>query len=510
MVQLLQTIKGGRNMYELSEVIKTVSNYFINAKTQFDYLDLIYKKLKEEHDIISDNSYSKVAKIQNLLSIVSIIIYDFYDKEEYSKERDDNENLINSISKMLEEYLQIEKLNLKNILNEYSENPRGAVEYIFELMNHDFEGCEILIEYDKDLEQFTFPIKFINRQAREGVMNYIEGVTKINSQIKILFHTTIINATNLFEHFVSNIIELLAKRNPEYLQNKTKPVNVADVINSNNIEDLKSKIINDYLKDIMWENRGVWFRELKNRNKNFKKRFTQDYEEKIEDVFIIRNAIVHNGGKINESCLDMFKEDSYDIDDEIPLTIKKVRYYVEELLFSGILISYFITLNSKDDLSDKLTFYEQDIALDLINTKHFNLSERVYRLLWQDKELGDREYQLRLTINYALSLEKQNKDFENILNDEDFSVIMPQHKLCIAALRGDISEVLKQFELTTKSNRENEDESISFEHLIEWPILEKYLEEEKFIEFTKKEYPKESEFYYPTDEISDMMMINEE
>lgn len=474
-----------------------VGKYYKSFKAQKYYLEFVNEKLKNELSETTEDDYYNSLDVHKTLFLTNMILYSFLRNKDYSEE-----NIIELEAVISTNLPFSEEISIKEILinNEYS--LKRIMPEIFSLFSTDFANFSIELEYDDSKELYLFPFKFKNVKGREGINNIIEKKKKHIEQERLLFETAIINSTNAFETLIYDLLVNFAKKNPEFMNKKDSNLRVSDIINSPNIDSLKQKILDNYIKDILWDNRKRWFKELRIKNKNFSKKFLSEDEDEVEKIFKIRNSIVHNEGKLNEECLTIFEGKK--IGEKIPLNYKTTVKYTENLFYLGFKISYYLLTNSKENINENLNFFEQEFGLDLIKINADNLAEKIYTLMWNERSIGNADYIARLSLNYALSLKKQGKKFEEIIMESDLSVKNHEHELCYAALIGDHKEVIKMFDLVMKYN----DKTNYFHNLIDWPVLEEVIQTDDFKNFVLTEYSLESEFYYPNEEIEELMSKN--
>lgn len=477
-------------------------SYYNKSITQLGYLDFLYEKFNEEKEILYSNDLIETTEIYQKLIFFTKIV-EVLSLDEEGKIDSSNAELIETLA-----------LIIKNVapdldVNEYfetctPERLKQVLKMSVESLVLPENGCTIVIEDDVLDERYgKVFVKFASFEARSRFLDFRNRQYELENQMRIFLQTSLIDATNSFEYFVYNILEFLIKSNPESIDKSKKQVEFREILMFEDIDELKKIVVDDYLKDIMWESRKTWFKEIEKRNKNFKKNFPQSFYNEIEECFEVRNAIVHNGSMVNQDCKKYFS--NAELNENIPLTIEYIKRCSEILIINGIRISYILTLNEKKDLSPKMTFFEQDIIFHLVKIGRSEIAEQLYSMLWSDVSLGDNEYRLRTAINYALSLKKQGKEFEHFIKAVDFSVCGNEHKLCLAALNNQIESVMLYFEATTKDN----ENILDYTTLVQWPVLKNIISEDVFIQFAKEKYPEESSFFYPSDEFDDIMISEE-
>lgn len=243
-------------------------SYYNKSITQLGYLDFLYEKFNEEKEILYSNDLIETTEIYQKLIFFTKIV-EVLSLDEEGKIDSSNAELIETLA-----------LIIKNVapdldVNEYfetctPERLKQVLKMSVESLVLPENGCTIVIEDDVLDERYgKVFVKFASFEARSRFLDFRNRQYELENQMRIFLQTSLIDATNSFEYFVYNILEFLIKSNPESIDKSKKQVEFREILMFEDIDELKKKVVDDYLKDIMWESRKTWFKEIEKRNKNF-------------------------------------------------------------------------------------------------------------------------------------------------------------------------------------------------------------------------------------------------
>jgi len=339
--------------------------------------------------------------------------------------------------------------------------------------------------YDKNDEYPSISINFKSKIERDNFNDFVSQYNKIEKQIRILFETSLINLTNIFEFFIQSIVYNWVQAFPNSLNSSEKTITYGELINTKDLESLHQRIINDYVRSFMFGSSNEWFIKLSKNNKNLAKKIDVKEIKIVNEIFARRNIVVHNNGIVNSSYLSIVEDSEFIEGEEVGLSFDYLDNIANDLLVTGLKIAFYyweVQSENKDLFESKFNLFEQNIGLELIKNNKPKTAAKVLKILIDEKSNYTRVLSLRLAINYALALKDSGFNYKEVIDSEDFSVCGDEHNLCLAALDDNIEEVIKYFKLIVSSNLEH------YEFLIDWPVLKNVKNDAKFQKFIKVTY----------------------
>jgi len=458
------------NKTERLNLENQIMDFYYKIDVHQSYFSTVYNMLNESMKEYSLNEYINLYNDYSNVKKLNTIVFNF-----------------KSISN-IEEVIQYDVFKslginrLADIKEEILEDPEKLMGKILVSLE---EKYKVRFKLNKKDEETKISIAFSSKVERDRFQIFINNYNKSKRQIRILFETSLINLTNIYEYFIQSIVYEWIRTYPNKLNGSEKTITYGELINEKDIESVHQRIINDYVRNFMFGSCNEWFQKLSKNNNKVLKKINDKEVNKVNEIFARRNIVVHNNGIINNSYLSIVKDSGFNQGEKVKLSSKYLDEIADDLLISGLKIAYcYWEIDHKDidSMKNKFNLIEQDIGLDLINSNKPRTASKVLKILFDEKTSFTKDLQLRLTINYALSLKNNNGSFKEVVESEDFSVCGDEHRLCLAALEDNIDEVIKLFKQVIKSGFED------FEYLIDWPVLSNAKKDEKFKKFIKTTY----------------------
>ena len=181
--------------------------------------------------------------------------------------------------------------------------------------------------------------------ASEGLLR--EDLEKVNQYPKTITPMILVYLTSSFEIFLKSIIKVLLKFNPTPLKNSDKKIPLQTILSSPNLDELLDLILEQITHDLGYKNISdqiLYLNQKINLNLSFKemkglisnKRFIDI--EKIQEIFLIRNLVLHNGGIVNKQYLSLSKQ-NYKEGHKIEITKNHIQNYFVAMFHGASAIS---------------------------------------------------------------------------------------------------------------------------------------------------------------------------
>ncbi|MGH2064780.1 hypothetical protein ACRCJ1_00075 [Aerococcus sp. L_4] len=398
---------------------------------------------------------------------------------------------------------------LESFLGREISKSEDLISLVNEVIKVIWFGEEINIRISKsesDKSTISAELKRSNTLNAQKKMDYIDKIQK-NSQHDslengILRQSVIIMLTNNIEIFFNNLITITIKRNPGIMlssKNTNKSfgsIKFDELSKLNDIESAKESIITSYVENEMWGGVNEWVEflnkniENKNESKKFKTRLESEALMKISDLFKIRNIIVHNGGKINETFINSVNDKEMrklSIGSRYRVTPKYLEQTMTDVLkfLSDVLYKYWTMTNPKD--AEIRADFFHDIGYELLAKEKYQEAQYIFKLILDnDTESIKQSLRLMTQINFAQTFKWLNDDVaaKNILSKFDFS-IAPTVYLYSKSLIEDDFEKTKIY-LEQLIAEDSSDRDLTVYRYCSWPIAKKFIDSIYFDDFLQK------------------------
>ncbi|MDD7914061.1 hypothetical protein [Polaribacter ponticola] len=182
--------------------------------------------------------------------------------------------------------------------------------------------------------------------ASEGYLR--DELKKIDQYPKTITPMILVYLTSTFEIFLKSIIRILLKFNPEPIKNNDKKIPLQTILASSDLDELLDLILEQITHDLGYKNISEQISYLNtkiNINLSFKKlkglianrRFINI--EEIQEIFLIRNLVLHNGGIVNKQYLNLTNRQEYKEGEKIEVTKDDIQNYFTTIFHGTSAIS---------------------------------------------------------------------------------------------------------------------------------------------------------------------------
>lgn len=476
---------------KLLDLVRELNQTFIY---NFTYIEFVEEKLLEEERKIRDNP-----------------LHDVYQKFHFFGKLEFNLNLWSQDQSKpfpLKIETDNEEYNLREsteMVKKYLSNPKDFFEELKEKLSVDGENYDI--KYVDEYEEPYISLQFKNTTYRDNFISYKLKIDSLEHNIETSKKTSIINICNNFEYYISDLFVLILKHHPKILGNTKKEIQLNEILDANDLADLKNRMIDEHVMKLMYGDVDKWIKKLNEINKKIVPNIERKLIDTVSYIYLVRNLIVHNGGEINEIFKEKEKKlDYFDLGiswsneaENIKFIDVNVSEITEYLILLGFQIVYLFYDNNEngDSKEIKLNCFENEISIEHFSEGRQTLSLKMYEFLWAQRSELSRSVEMRTAINYSMVLKEIGENYEEILNKVDFSGCSNEYTLCLCALRDDIDGVIYQFSQVKLGDSEYYD-------MVTWPILKEAVKTEKFIEFAKENFPENKLNYYNFSEENDV------
>lgn len=135
------------------------------------------------------------------------------------------------------------------------------------------------------------------------------------------------------DNYFNDLLRIIYNYRIECLKNNQKNYTREEILNYDDYEALKNKMIEDEIFGFDMK------RDYKKKIQYFENKFNIDLlrikenENKIIELCELRNIIIHNNGKINEKFLEKVNNDSYSLGEEVVIDYARIHNAVIKIQF---------------------------------------------------------------------------------------------------------------------------------------------------------------------------------
>lgn len=275
-----------------------------------------------------------------------------------------------------------------------------------------------------------------------------------------------------FDTLAADVVRTILELKPDRYSSSDKTISVADILSMKSFDDVKSKLLND---EIYQYSRGSHEEQVKYIEKQFHIKIIENWKRWPDfiEIFERRNLLAHGEKRFTQRYAEICKSQGHKgseklVGKEIELTTNYLSQSVDTLLEFFMLLIFSVWRKQIPE--------EEQSAFDLIN-------HVIYRLITDERyrvPINVTEYvlglkgvsvteatRLMLIVNLASAYRHQdNKELViQTLKRADWSAASDNYKICVAALREDVDEVVTLMAPCVSSNK------ISKDDFREWPVF---------------------------------------
>lgn len=294
---------------------------------------------------------------------------------------------------------------------------------------------------------------------------------------EILSRSSFLMLNNYFEYLIADLLSYYYNKFKESLNEKEFKFTLKELNEYDSIEEATKDLIVKEVESLIIEKS---FNEL---IEHFEEKLSISLEKKLikwSEIIEIRerrHLIVHNSSIVNKKYISRTKNPyNYKIGDAIHIEKDYFLKSWSQFKLAGQLLIFNCWGNWDKDNSDKAIYQIMIQTFEDLNSKNYNLVCKTckYSEQIEPKNEDQENYILRIKVNNAISLKKQNKDNEvkKVLNNIKVGTATPIFKIAHNIL-SDKYDNLE--ELFTQAIIVDE---LIIENYLEWPIFDFVREKE--------------------------------
>ncbi|MBL9067641.1 MAG: hypothetical protein JNN10_15255 [Sphingopyxis sp.] len=334
-----------------------------------------------------------------------------------------------------------------------------------------------------DLVESTekFEIYGISTDRLAKIRETHRQLNRMETGFSFLPTAVLLTAVSSFDSSINDFVRQMLKDHPEHIENGERKLSFKEILKYSDFEELRDRLIDEEVYDF---SRGSHDEQVRQIEKWFSIKIVDNWKRWPDfiEIFERRNLVAHGESEFTDRYVRICQSHGHKgseelLGKEVKLSYKYLVQMVNILIEFQILLALMVWRKRKG-FSDKDLFphinqacYKmvyQQLYVAPVNILEFCLS-----LKGSDADSSTR---LMMIVNQASAL-KHNNDAEKcnkILDGQDWSASADQYKICVAALREDVSEVCRLFPSVAANS------SISCDDFREWPVFDYVCKDDKF------------------------------
>ncbi len=162
----------------------------------------------------------------------------------------------------------------------------------------------------------------IIKKAVKSQLKVVKKIPQLAREQLLITYSTIV------EGFVNDVVRLFLKKFPKNLKSKHATLKDNQLIDSILEGNTIDTLIDYKVRDIMYDSITGWIKYLNSRGFDLKE------ETNLKEMFLLRNAIIHNSKKVSSELEKIIGGRRYTINNQINITdrdIKRFRTAIDEI-----------------------------------------------------------------------------------------------------------------------------------------------------------------------------------
>lgn len=327
----------------------------------------------------------------------------------------------------------------------------------------------------KEVKDYTVIYAFKESKLKEkiDVSTTSSNYKKFAQMPYIHINNTIIMLITRFEDFISDFIKYLYLKYPKkYLDNQTI---CFSEISQSNLSEIRGKIIDREIDEMMRKSYMDWFDLFKEHNMNLA--CCKEECNFLTELYATRNVIVHNCGIVNEQYLKNAKFTEYKLGEKVKVDddfIKKSFECIKTIMLCIMVEGMRLEKDNKDENSDAIFGF----AFDELVLNNYNCSKTVFKALYDSPFTNEINKQMSRVNHWIAKIELYGlESVKTEIENFDVSALEPTFLMAKNIL---LSKYKEATEVLIELCENKKIYSLEFE---EWPLFKKYKSTNEYKEF---------------------------
>jgi hypothetical protein len=335
-----------------------------------------------------------------------------------------------------------------------------------------------------EYELYQIGIEHISEISRR-----LQSSSSVAQGIKILPRLFMLGLISAYDVFLSNLIRTILLKKPEILSSSEKNFSFKDLLEIGSIEAARERMIEKEVETVIRSSHAAQIRSLE---KTLSMTLTKDLKIWPDFIEICerRNLITHTGGIISSQYISVCKEHGVDVSarsvgDELTIDQKYYVHAVSVILEMGIKLTQVIWRKLEPSEIELAATELNEFAYKMIVDRRYKLAAEILEFgLQTSKKTVTEAIRKNMIVNYAnaVKLGGNKLEAERIIDAEDWSAATDVYKLCVAAVKDDVDQVVSMMEATVRSG------GLEVSAIRDWPVFEKVRSDSRFVDVFEKAF----------------------
>lgn len=328
------------------------------------------------------------------------------------------------------------------------------------------ESCPVVFENG------AIKIYGISADRLTKVREQHRRLVRMDRGFDLLPSAVLLTIVATFDSLTVEIVRAVLGLKPDRLNDSEKTIAISDILSMNSFDDVKSKILDD---EIYQYSRGSHDDQVKYIEKNFGIQIAKSWKRWPDfiEIFERRNLVAHGEKKFTKRYVEICKKHGHKgsdkiLGDDIEITTQYLAQSIDVLVEFCIILIFSIWRKQLPTEESEVFDLLNDVSYRLISDERYRVPIRVieYALSLKGTKITEAT-RLMLIVNLASAhRHRKDKDQANkTLDGVDWSAASDNYRLCVAAIREDLPELIKLMEPTSSSGKVKKDD------FREWPVF---------------------------------------
>ncbi len=334
-----------------------------------------------------------------------------------------------------------------------------------------------LISKENEFELFRVRFDLVNQIDRA-----VESTNALRAGSTNLPRMFLMGLISSYDAFLSKLIRVMFLTKPEMLSSSERNISFRELVELGSVEAAQDLVIEKEIETVIRKSHHdqiAWF------SAKLDIPLTKDLD--VWPHFIEacerRNLFTHTDGKVSTQYLSVCKQHGAEATnlrtgDQLTVDIDYLRRAIGIITEVGLKLIQVIWRKLLPDEIDDAASALNQVAFDLISRRRYKLAGKMLHFgLYNMKKHGTELVRKMMVVNLA-NCEKLsgNKDkAEQILEKEDWTAASDKFRVCVAAVKDDVDQVISLIETVYRSGE------INAQEFREWPVFVSLKDKAEFV-----------------------------
>lgn len=317
----------------------------------------------------------------------------------------------------------------------------------------------------------SYDVFGIKAEQYPKVGRQIRRLRELDQGMVVLPAAVLMGLVSTFDSGIMDAVRLMISLRPEKFENSAKSLPVREILQMENFEDVRQRIIDDEIDALM---RGGHEDQVEYIEKSFDLKIRDNYDRwsQFIEVFERRNLAAHGDLIVNRRYIQNLKRNGADVSDvsegqRLQLDSSYLKRSADILMEFGMLLVFVLWRKARPKEAAAAYDRLSDEAYELIRDGRTGVAAQLlhFALNQQNANISDLRKKT-MTINLSNALMKEGRESEGIavLDGTDWSACASEFRLCEASLRQDVDNFVSLMEPAAAA--------VTKQDFRDWPVFD--------------------------------------